>query len=229
MIQFNLLPDVKVDYMRTQRTKRLVIVGSMIVAAISVLILVITFSFSATQKRHLANLSKDIDAIEKKLTSNTELTNILSVQNQLNTLPELYEGRPAANRLPSYIEQTTPADISIGKLSIDFSTNQMEISGLSSSLGSVNRYVDTLKYTKFKAGSESQELTSAFNNVVLSRFGKEKNEVSFSVNIAFDPLIFDETQQIALQVPNGITTRSQVGNNSNLFSASPDQGGDDEN
>lgn len=217
MIQFNLLPDVKVDYMKTQRTKRMVMIASLVSAAVSILILVVTFSYSVTQKRHLANLSSDIKSIKAELEGNSELTKILSVQNQLETLPALYDGRPAVNRLPVYIEQTTPVNVSLGKTSVDFSTSKFEITGSSDSLGSVNAYVDTLKFTKFKSDSDSDTTINAFKDVVLSKFGTNDGISTFVITLSFDPLIFDETKKIELLVPTTVTTRAQSSSNEGLF------------
>jgi Tfp pilus assembly protein PilN len=217
MIQFNLLPDVKVDYMKTQRTKRMVMIASLVSAAVSILILVVTFSYSVTQKRHLANLSSDIKSIKAELEGNSELTKILSVQNQLETLPALYDGRPAVNRLPIFIEQTTPVNIGLGKTSVDFSTSKFEITGSSDSLGSVNAYVDTLKFTKFKSDADTDTTTNAFKDVVLSKFGTKDGVSTFVITLTFDPLIFDETKKIELLVPTTVTTRAQSSSSEGLF------------
>ncbi len=219
MIQFNLLPDVKVQYIKTQRTKRMVMLTSVVIAGVSVLIVAMTFSYSLTQKRHLTKLDKHIKSIRTELESNKELTKILSVQNQLNSLPQLYAGRPAADRLPVYIEQTTPSNVGISKLTIDFSTSTIEVSGSATSLSSVNTYVDTLKYTKFKQNTENAsdgktESINAFKDVVMTKFGTEKGQSSYTINLNFDPLIFDGTKSISLDVPSLITTYSQQSNTS---------------
>lgn len=221
MIQFNLLPDVKIDYIRTQRTKRMVMVGSLIAAAVSLILLAITFSYRATQSRHLSNLSGDIKSIRQELEGNKELTRILSVQNQLNKLPELYEGRPAAKRLSGYMEQTTPTTVRISKMQIDFTLNTMEISGNGQSLAAINEYVDTLKFTKFNTGEGTSADTYAFKNVVLSRFGTDKKGgTTFSIALTYDPQIFDQTINTSLVVPNTVTTYAQLGDSSKLFDTS---------
>lgn len=209
MIQFNLLPDVKIQHVKSQRTKRLVILASIAVAGVSVGVLVLLFSYTLTQKRHLGNLNKDIDSLSSELQSNSELSRILTVQNQLKTLPGLYNGRPAVGRLPGYIDQTTPAGVGINSMSLDFSTSAMNVTGNAASLELVNNYVDTLKFTTFKT-EDSSEATSAFKGVVLSSFGKTEKGASFTIDFTFDPAIFDETKNIQLVVPNIVTTRAQV-------------------
>src|SRR5690554_4102999 len=111
MIQFNLLPDVKIEYIKSQRTKRLVMLITVIVTGASVGLLVLMFSYRTVQRQHLSNLNKDIAALRSELENNQDLTKILTVQNQLNSLPQLYEGRPAVDRLPEYLDQITPANV----------------------------------------------------------------------------------------------------------------------
>lgn len=209
MIQFNLLPEVKIQYIKTQRLKRLMVLIAIVASAASVLILLMTISFSSIQKHHLSNLDKDIEEISNELQSNSELTRILSVQNQLRTLPAIYEGRPAVDRLPSILDKTTPLGIGLGRLSIDFSTSSIELAGQAPTLEIVNSYVDTLKYTTFKSGQDGQAL-EAFKDVVLSQFGKDNTAASFTLTFTFDPLLFANTAEIELFIPSTVTTRSSA-------------------
>lgn len=222
MIQFNLLPDVKIQHVKSQRTKRLVILVSIAIAGVSVGVLVLLFSYTLTQKRHLSNLNQDISSLGSELQSNKELSRILTVQNQLKTLPDLYNGRPAVGRLPGYIDQTTPAGVGIGSMTLDFSASTINVTGSASSLELINNYVDTLKFTTFKT-DDSSEPANAFKNVVLTSFGKNERGASFTIDLAFDPLIFDETKNIQLVVPNTVTTRAQAPGQ-DLFNGSAEGG-----
>lgn len=219
MIQFNLLPKVKVDFIKTKRLKRTIIGISLLAIVVAVVIVGAAFSLQTVQKVHVSNLDKDIDKLTAELNAVPELTNIISVQNQLNTLPGLYAGRPAVKRLPAYLDQTTPTDVGISQLSVDFSLSTMNVSGTATSLEAVNRYIDTLKFTKYQA-NDSTEALVAFKDVVLSNFGRNEKTASFSITLAFDPAIFDETQQISLVIPATVTTRSQSQASTELFNGS---------
>lgn len=226
MIQFNLLPQVKIEHIRTQKIKRLVMVAAVACIGVSAGILMLFFSYATVQKRHISNLDKDIAAMKAELESNSELAGILSVQGQLNSLPALYDGRPAVERIPVFIDQMTPVDVGLGRLSIDFSLSTIELSGTASSLSAVNAYVDTLKLAKFTIGDDSQSET-AFTGVVLSQFGRDENEASFTITLNFNPAIFDSTQDVKLTVSAPVTTRDQS-NPSDLFDGSSMGGGDAE-
>lgn len=211
MIQFNLLPDVKVEYIKTQKLKRLVVAISIVSSAVSVVILLIVLGISATQKAHLSNLDEDINRLTTELESTPELKSILSVQSQLGSLPQLYDGRPAIDRLPTYLDQITPADLGIGRLTLDLSLSSIEIEGKAASLELVNSFVDSLKFTTYKAVVEENEMKGkAFKDVVLVDFGRDVEEAEFIVKFTFDPIIFDITKDVDLIVPSIVTTRAEV-------------------
>lgn len=218
MIQFNLLPQVKIEHIRTLKIKRLVMVTAITAIAMSAAILVLLFSYSTVQKRHISNLDNDIERMQGELQSNSELTKILSVQSQLNSLPALYDDRPAVDRVPVFIDQTTPVGVGLGRLAIDFSLSSLELGGTAGSLEAVNAYVDTLKLTKFSNTEGGQE-ESAFTSVVLAQFGRDDEEASFAITLNFNPLIFDATNDVKLIVPTTVTTHAQV-NSTQLFDGS---------
>ncbi len=227
MIQFNLLPEVKISFIRTQRLKRVVMVSALSVIAGSVGLLIIMFSLAAVQKQHISNLNKDIKSLSEELKNSPDLTRILSIQHQLDALPALYSGRPSADRIPAYIDQTTPVGVNLNGLEADFSLSTMEISGVSARLELVNSYVDTLKYTTFEKKSDdgiSSQPVNAFSEVVLKEFARDNQEATFTISFKLDPSIFDVNQTIALIVPSLVTTRAQVPG-SDLFNGTTNQGG----
>lgn len=208
MIQLNLLPDIKTQYIKGQNMKRLVLLIAMIAAGVAVGLVIITGALAATQKAHLGNLDEDIQRLTKELEDTPDLSRILSVQNQLNTLPGLYDGRPAIDRLPNYIDQTTPPGVRITRYMIDFSASKIEITGEADTLELVNSYADTLKYTEYYVGEDSEqaETKQAFKDVVLVQFGRDDKSASYTITFAFDPVIFDITQSVTLTVPTLQTT-----------------------
>lgn len=221
MIQFNLLPDIKVDFIKTRKLKHVITLLSIVSAGVAVGIVAITFSYSAVQKRHVSNLDEHISQLETEIKAIPDLTKILSVQSQLGSLPGLYDNRPAVDRLPGYLDQTTPSGIGISQLVVDFSLSTVEILGQGPSLEAVNRYADTLKFTGYKTSDEGDSLP-AFKDVVLSSFGRDDVGATFSLTLGFDPIIFDSKQTVKLEVPTGVTTRSQLTvPNTDLFNAQP--------
>ncbi len=91
---------------------------------------------------------------------------------------------------------------------------------------SVNKYVDTLKYTSYVIDKDSPP-TKAFSNIVLSSFGlnddvgSDTRPASFSLSLNYDPVIFDITKNVQLQVPNTTTARAGLDQAADLFQAAP--------
>lgn len=226
MIQFNLLPDVKLEFIRARRMKRTVIMVSATIAASSLVLLVLLFlAVSVFQKKHLNDLSRDITTVSQKLQNTEDLNKVLTVQNQLNSLSGLYDQAPVTSRLFGYLQQITPNAAGISDLNLDFTTNILTIKGTSDSLETVNKFVDTVKFTTYKAADDTQ--TKAFKSVVLSNFSRTQEQSTYEIAIGFDPVIFDNATTItSLTVPtNFITTRSQTESPNELFQSSPNGGG----
>jgi Tfp pilus assembly protein PilN len=221
MIQFNLLPDVKLEYMKLRRTRRLIIMIAVLAAGVALAIFISLFLVvNVWQWQHLRSLNSDIKKDTATLQSIPDLNKILTVQNQLNSLTGLHEKDPAAGRLFDYLGQVTPAQASVSDVKIDFTTNTLNIGGNANSLSTVNQYVDTLKFTTFTTNNNSTP-QKAFSEVVLSSFtvlsGAGKSGVTYQINLKFNPTIFDNTLQVQLSVPKIISTRSETEKPTDLF------------
>lgn len=220
MIQFNLLPDVKLEYIKARRSKRLVMLGSIVTGGIALTILVVLFfGVNVLQKQHLHHLQEDIDRDSKKLESIENLDKILTVQNQLGVLNDLHAKKPVASRMSTYIPQMTPKDITISSLDIDFTANTMSLNGGGASLSEINKFVDTLKFAKYSAGDQSGK---PFSSVVLASFGLNPTSpgtarATYQITLSFDPVIFDSAHDVALQIPAGVTTRSTTEKPDSIF------------
>jgi len=218
MVQFNLLPDVKLEYMKSKRAQGLVISISTILIAISLSILVLLYIYVVIiQKNHINTLSSQITSNTQQISSNTNLNKILTIQNQLESLPMLDKAKPATTQILPYINQLTPASATISNVTVSLLKDTGSIQGNADSVGTVNTFVDTLKFTNYTIGSNKE--TSAFSNVVLSIFAENTATpgVSYTITFSFDPLIFSGTELATLSVPQIITTRSITQQPSNLF------------
>lgn len=201
MVQFNLLPNVKLEYVKTQRTKRMLTTISFIVSVASLVVLVLSIAIvDVVQKKSLNDLNGDIGTYSRQLKGIADLDKILTVQNQLSTLTNLHDQKPVASRLFQYISQLTPAQASLNQLSVDFGANTIAIGGSAPTLDVVSTYTDTLKATTYRTDAAVAD-THAFTNVVLSSFGRSDSGATFTITATFDPAIFNTTNHVTLTVP----------------------------
>lgn len=228
MTQFNLLPDVKLQYIRSQRLKQTVVVAAVITGAVSLFVLIVMFLVvNVFQKKYIHDMNSDIKNSISQLNQIPDLDKILTVQNQLNSLPNLHNTKPVVSRLSTYLSQVVPAQVDISNLNIDFDQHTMIITGTANSLVTVNTFLDTLKFTTYTVGGSGSN--NAFPSVVLTSFSTDdtaatKNKATYTITASFDQAIFDSQQAVKLVVPAGkITTRSET--EKPLFNKQPTSNG----
>ncbi len=228
MIELNLLPDVKMEYLKAQRMRRLVSAVSLIVTAAAVAVLVIILVVEGVQRSQLNNLKNNVSNEVAKLKSEPKINKILTVQSQLESVNTLHANEPAASRLFDYLNELTPTTLTINNLSIDFNAHTISITGGAGSLADVNQFVDTLKFTDYSSGSHTKN-QPAFSNVLLSSFSYStstsgsgnNNPASYTITTDFNPTLFNITKNISLVIPSEVTTRSNQENPGPLFVNSP--------
>lgn len=226
MIELNLLPDVKMQYVRSRRMKHTIVLICLLASAAAIFVLVVMFLVvNVAQKTHLSNVNKDIDTNTKKLQSITDLDKILTIQNQLNSLPELHDSKPVTSRVFTYVGQIVPAKITIAKLNLDFTLHTISFDGSTDTLNTINTFVDTLKFTTYKIEGGT-DTPKAFSNVVLTSFSRSDTGADFTISANFSEAIFESANNVALTVPQQVTTRSETEKPTDLFKTPTNTGSD---
>lgn len=227
MLQFNLLPDVKKEYIKAKRTKRLIFSIATVSAAVAVVIVLLLFSIvQFVQKKNINDLTKDIESGISDLKATEDLDKILTIQHQLESLPGLHESKPESSRLFNYLIQITPSDVKISSVEVSFEDSTIKIKGTAPSIASINRYTDTIKFVTFSAtaiesddaepiseGSSeiaAPEQLQAFSTVT-TELSRNEERASYEISATFDPVIFDNKMVVAFTIPNTVTTRSTQG------------------
>lgn len=229
MIQINLLPDVKNEYIKTQRKKRLVILSSVVVSGVAIGALLLQLGIVGTQKALLSKSESNVKKNASKLEGTQDLNKILTIQNQISKLNELHASKPVVARIFTYLPQITPNDVQIDKLDFSIPDSTMTISGTAGSIESINKYADTLKFTKVIV--DGQPPTPAFNTVVLQSYStgnkgtSATKGASYTITFKYDPSFFDSSKKVSLEVPKIISTRSETERPNALFNQSTENKG----
>lgn len=243
MIQFNLLPNVKLEYIKAQRIKRAVVaISGIVVGACIVFILILVSTVYGLQRGHINRVTEDIEKTATDIKSIDQIDRILTVQNQLISVNDLHADKPVTSRVFSFIESVTPSNVSLSSAELNFETNRLELSGTTETIADINRFVDTLKFTEYyvieldendetieaSLPDDDDELPPAFESVVLDSFGRRGEGVaSYTIVIEFNEMIFDSREEIRLRVRDTITTRSEVDRPEALFQAPVEEEGFD--
>lgn len=228
MIQINLLPDIKLEYVKARRLKRTIISICVLASGASLAIFALFFvSVVFVQGQHLGNLEQDIKDQTKQLEDMPDIAKILTIQNQLGALPALHKDKPVASRVFRYIQQLAPSEASISSMTIDFDQQTMIITGNATNLAGVNKFADTIKFTSYTLEGEevSAEKKFAFSDVTLAQFSVGGSgavggkAASYTLNLKYVPEIFGSEKDAKLIIPNQVTTRSETEKPQGVFEA----------
>lgn len=224
MIQLNLLPDVKIEFIKTRRLRRLVTLIAIFVSSLTAFIFFILIMVTSVwQGSTISSLQEELDGGLSKLRATEDLDKIVTIQSQLNSVNQLHESKSAPSRIYPFLEQIIPANVTIGEFNIDFETNALSMRGTTDTLERVNKLVDTLKFTKYRSSISGDE-SLAFNSVVLQQNSLTQEGAFYSINLLFEPDLFlTAAEDVALTVPNIVTTRSELESPAPLFKGLPDE------
>lgn len=226
MIQFNLLPDVKIEYIKARRIKRAFLLVSIVVSITSVVFMTSLFIGTRVYDRHIANLTADVEQGIAEIESYSETNKILTVQNQLRSLTGLHDSKPVVSRLFPYVEQITPSGAIVDSLNVDYALNTITLSGSAPTIDIVNKYVDTLKFTMYALDEDAENQVNAFSSVVLNSFSVSAEKTTYQIGATFDPEIFNVSNTVSLLVPDIISTRSETEKPNPFESTDIEQGGE---
>lgn len=237
MIEINLLPAVKQDFIRAKRLKR-------IITSISILVTIVAFGLLALAAtvvyaiQPVASdlLDKAIDEDMAKLNKDKNLTRNLTIQNQLSSITELHEQKGNVINIFEYLKALNPAapnNLIISKMQLDPSTTTMNIEASAADFSRLAIIKDTFNaavfsYAKPKDdgnGFDKVNDEKVFSEVnitdpSLSNDSDGKSVVSFKMALIYNPLLFDWTlKNIIVSIPQKNTT--PTANSVNLFAENP--------
>lgn len=123
MIEINLIPDVKQELIRAQRARASVISLAVVigVAAVGLVVLLALWVFAVQTARSVI-LDGTIDRESKKLSSVEDISDTLTIQQQLELLPELHANKSINSRMfdvLTTINPSEPNEVSITSFDLD--------------------------------------------------------------------------------------------------------------
>lgn len=221
MIELNLLPDVKRDFVRAQRMRRQVIAGVILLsmAAVGVVVALALYVYGA-QFAFGQVLDGGIKSKSEELANVDDLDDYLTIQNQLRALPELHDAKMAYDRLFTYLPTLNPAppsNIRITRLSVDQENGKITIVGYGRDYKAVTVFENTVKNAQlsYKDGDSGEQTSESFvksiemSDVDLSEDANGNRVVAFTATLEYGDGAFKRNaSSIQLRVPNKNTTQS---------------------
>ena len=224
MIQLNLLPDIKREFLKARRTQAKVISTAILVCIGSVGAVVLAGMWVyGVQTIHKAALT---DSIQKK---STELKNIkdidkyVTVQNQLQNISSQHESKAITSRIfdtLSKLNPKAPNNVRVTSLDLDLSpeVSALTLDGETESFTGLETFRDTLKNASLSYNEGSETINEPLFldgsvTVLTQSIGKSQSGgtlVAFRISAKYNPKLFARsTKNYVVVVPNKDTTQSK--------------------
>ncbi|HEX6416192.1 MAG TPA: hypothetical protein VFZ62_01590 [Candidatus Saccharimonadales bacterium] len=131
MIEINLVPDVKQELLKAQRVRASVISIAIIVGigAVGVVVLLAIWVFAVQTARDVLT-DNTIKNESQKLASVEDISNTLTIQNQLTKLPGLHDDKNIDSRIFEILNTINPPEpnnVAITSLALDSEENTIKI------------------------------------------------------------------------------------------------------
>lgn len=222
MIELNLLPDIKKEFIKAQKSRNRVIAASVLLVIGSIGLTIVAFLYVVVgQQVVIAFINSDIESKTKSLQSKEDLGKYLTVQNQLEALPDLHANKTMYSRLYDYIPKLNPsAPNSVKLLTLVASDEDKTITftGVTPTFQALNVFKDTLENAsveyKITADAETTK-EKLFDRVTVQSagLGRTSNRVlvNFTVLVNYKEEVFKaSSSRLDVKVPNIKTTQSSL-------------------
>lgn len=200
MIEVNLLPSVKKDFLKAQQMKHTVIVASALISVASLISLILLFSYvQVVQPQHQKNVQADIDRALKEVKDKQDAVRVVTVQGALESLPSLQDQKQISSNLFTYVSNFTPRTVSYSNMKLNLETQTLVLQGAAGSFEQANVLANNLKGAQFTYKKDDQtQRATPFSNVVFdglsrSEQSEDGKSVSFQITLTIDPIIFDQS------------------------------------
>lgn len=237
MIQFNLLPDIKKEYITAKKTKALVISSAIITTMAAVGLSILFFLYvTFIQQLQISLISGDIKKKSDTLNGVQDLSKYLTIQNQLSALPDLHAQKGAYSRLFTFLpilNPSAPNNVKLTTLQFSQADKTMVFTGSTATFESLNIFVDTLRNAEISykepgvATIKKEKMfdSVAVENSVLSRVSNTIL-VSFTIQTIYKDAVFDiHNDGVTATIPTITTTQSITESPKPQLFESPKPGG----
>jgi hypothetical protein len=178
----NLLPDTRQVKQRDARRRQLATGIAIALWVICGGLVVLLFLYNTSQRLIVGSLTSSIAGKEKQLQGTTGLTDALTAQQHLASLPTLYGQRTYFTNFLNAYAEANPTDITLSSLAVDAS-NALVVNGQGKSYAAVAKLAKALEAEHVTVGQNaSQGNQPYFTNVSIQTVARTNNQVGFTIN-----------------------------------------------
>lgn len=221
MIELNLLPDVKKEYLRAQSFRAKAISFSIIATVIAVGATAVLASYVYGGQTLFSNWQKgDITSKARELKGKKDIGKYLTIQNQLSTIDQLHNNKNISSRVLDILPRLNPVAPNSARFSnveLSLVDKTLSFQGGLKDFSALTTFRDTLTNAKMNYTENGKQITEpVFNKVTLLQSGftkgdKPETAVGFSIQTEYNPnLLSNNIKNFSITVPNIETTQSVV-------------------
>jgi Tfp pilus assembly protein PilN len=219
MITLNLLPEVKKEFLRSQKARAKTITISILVSVASLGVLTMLAVYVYGGQLVIMNLQNgDIAKKSNQLKSIKDIDKYLTIQNQLSQISSLHEQKSIMSRVLSFLPALNPAaprSVSLTSLDVDAPTNRITIKGTTASYEALTTFRDTLAGANVNFSLSGEAVTRQLFSEVSIDSGvfsaSDGSKVLFTMTLTYDKdAMISHALNPQIVVTPGETTQSVV-------------------
>jgi hypothetical protein len=232
MIEVNLLPDVKQEFIRAKRVRASVVSIAILIsmAAVGIVVLLSLYVFGVQNFRN-QQADTSITEQSKKLAAVEDINNTLTIQNQLSVVSKLHDEKYISSRFFSVlaaINPPAPNNVVVSKVVVDTENKTISIEGQAANgYPAFETFRKTIEATKLTYQNDENVSSAALaSNIVEGErsYGNDENGqkvLRFSLTFNYTEELFNRSlQQAAVNGPSrSNATDSYEGVPKSLFGA----------
>lgn len=130
--EINLVPEVKLQMIKAQKLRNLVLFVCILVSAVSIGAVLVLFGIKSGQDIAMANQDGKLKTLSAKLMGYEELGDIVTIQDQLDKLSQIQGNKKVLSRVFGAMNVMLPQggdSVQLSDLRVDFSANVIRIEG----------------------------------------------------------------------------------------------------
>lgn len=223
MIKLNLLPDVKIEYLKTKRTQAQVIsIATIVSIAMIALVVVLALWVYGGQTLQKDYLTGQIQKNAAELKSVPDVDKYLTIQNQLAHITALHDNKSDFSRLMTYLPSLNPVQPNnVTITTVELSSTEdgvriLSLQGEGKDYTALSTFRDTLVNAVLKYSDEEDKVVEErlFEAVTVVSSGLEKSSkggsvVVFKIDTTYNPNAFlSSVKDPSVSVPTKTTTQS---------------------
>lgn len=172
MIQINLIPDVKREYLKARRMRDVAISFSILVSIVAIGLVVVLAMFLSIQAAREFFADQNIDTEYEKLSSVEDLGNMVTIENQLSLISAQHHSKTITSRLFSVLQAINPAtpnNVQFTSVTLIPEDGRLNFEGLADGgYNAVETLVKTIQNTevRYTTGSDSTIISEQFSTDV---------------------------------------------------------------